>query len=250
MSRNGAVLILLALFAGAAGGVASSFALRGAEPTVATPAPRPEEDSAARTSERLERFSEALGEIRLELSALRARIERAEREPARTAPPAPRGTPRDDDGDEDVRPRGEAPPVEIVRRPVEPKDRAPVPGRALSPRAEAIRAMPEEQRWAKIGEDLGLDAWQATEIRRASDDLLADIRDFASRRETSGARAVDPETVRASFDRSRDRVGRVLSEEQLRKFDFEGYGEAVGLGRNPPDLGAAFTAPRETPEAR
>jgi hypothetical protein len=122
--------------------------------------------------------------------------------------------------------------------------------RAPSPKAEVLLSMAEEKRWAKLREDLALDNWQAEEVRRASDDLLAEIRDFTLRRERAGDAAADQETVLAAFERSRDRVGRALSEDQLRRFDTEGYGEAVGLGREPPDLGAAFSYPRRPREQR
>ncbi len=101
-----------------------------------------------------------------------------------------------------------------------------------------LRALPEDERWARIAEELGLNSVQVDELKAAQTTLQEGMK-AAITQETkttdSGAefsfRQVDGEKMREARKAFDDRVTTVLNDEQKKAWTDGGYQRAVGGGR-------------------
>lgn len=96
-----------------------------------------------------------------------------------------------------------------------------------------LMALPEEERWAKIREDLSLDAYQESELKRIAEEVKADSMSFLADRSDGEAKFDPMEFIGKMVEKrkkTREQVKNLLSENQMKKFDEGGYGAAMGLG--------------------
>lgn len=109
--------------------------------------------------------------------------------------------------------------------------------------AAQFRALPEEERWTKLQEDLRLTDPQVYEIKDAlaerGEGLKAARTETTSEIETSLGGSpvklvmanIDPEKSKEANDRFKKRVDDVLNEDQRKAWDDKGYDQALGSGR-------------------
>jgi len=101
-----------------------------------------------------------------------------------------------------------------------------------------LRALPEDDRWRRAEEELGLGTVQIDEIKAAQADLEAAMKDAMTEEkiETSGGftstfRRVDGNKMRTAQKKFEDRVQNTLNEEQKAAWDEKGYAGAFGRPR-------------------
>jgi hypothetical protein len=99
-------------------------------------------------------------------------------------------------------------------------------------KAGELMRLSEDERWAKLREDLSLDSYQESELKQIRSDMQAEMKDMVK---------VDPDTgkMTASFDfkkykeardRADERVKNLLGKDQYDKFQSGGYAAALGMG--------------------
>lgn len=248
MPRNTFFLVVLALCAGASGGIAAQLLFRGGDPgagpEAAAPAAPVETEELEETIAQLKR---RVAELEMKASDTAGRTARLESEIGTLAEPedgsqfhfpteeewakAARGTFKFGGKDGKVLELGSGPVVKLG---------------GLGKMGELMK-LTEDERWAKIREDLHLDSYQETELKQIQKDLQAEMRDMFKVDPDTGsvATSFDFKKVREARDRADERVKSLLSKDQYDKFQSEGYANALGMGGSAFAISVSSTSVRE-----
>ena len=241
MGRHTLFFLALVLCAGAAGAVASHLVTKSgdAEAVRATaPPPRESPDAGAPTRAEWEALQVELGSLRTTVSELRKQVVELSTRPVPVA------------AGESVESPAEDAVASLLEKAVEGavpgshKKRLvalPGPGSVVGPgglvrlgsfgKAAELMALPEEERWAKIREDLALDAWQEDELKRLAQEMNeASKKMFSPEAVEEGNLASTIGKVMELRKKTNERVKNLLSDDQYEKYKAGGYGAAMGLG--------------------
>ena len=107
----------------------------------------------------------------------------------------------------------------------------PMIGLAGPGRGFKLASLPEEEKWAKLREELSLDSYQETELKQIAADYKKAMSEMFTT-EDGGFKIgkLDLMKIMKAKTDADKRVKNLLSEEQYKKFQKENYGSAVGLG--------------------
>jgi hypothetical protein len=225
------MVVLLAVFAGAAAGMAVQFL----DPDTTAPAPGPADGSRG-DAERsdvenlVHRDAERIRDAEIEIERLRSEIASLQDQLTAQAGKL-----------EEVLEQGPAAASEELTvvgpdgKPVKMRGATRMPMMRLGGgRGFKLAGLPEEEKWAKLREELTLDSYQESELKQ----IAADYRKAMSemfRTEATGGGSISfgkidlGKVLKAKTDAD-ERVKNLLSEEQHEKFTKENYGAAIGLG--------------------
>jgi hypothetical protein len=231
MSRHTLPTLILAIFAGAAAGAAVSLALN---PRVdAPPAPTESVSADARIDDlneavaALERRMEEMQLADSDVSSRLTELEQAEEPPARQASGV-------------VAPDG----VHVPRSQVRLGGAPFVFGAG---KGAALMSLPEEEKWQKLREELSLDSYQETELKRIRDEMQTQVREAFSFDSDTGTLTGKPDLAQLMEARknANEKVKNLLSEDQYEKYRKEGYGNAIGLGSSMAVSYTSISTPRD-----
>ncbi len=241
MNRGLLPILLIAIFAGAAAGAAISLALMPPAPSTTEPAATGAADARlADLTDALARLELRLAEIDLANSEVTSRMNRLEES----------GTPREASPDvamEDALaeagvnlPGGRSSQVRLGGAPMISFG---------SGKGAQLMSLPEEEKWNQLREELALDSYQESELKRIQEEMQAEIKDIFE---------IDPETgtLAAKLDipkmmearrNADEKVKNLLSGQQYEKFRKEGYGSALGMGGGIAVSYTSISTPRDRP---
>jgi hypothetical protein len=232
MARTSFVVVLIALFAGAAAGMAVQL-LNVGEPA---PADRPTADAAAevRRDEALDaiaRLDNEVEKLRLEVDTLATRNDELEKElaEAREAMKAARAPAFATEGkDGHFVDLGNAMKGGIVRG-----GGTHFFGGKAKP-GHKIASLPEDEKWEKLREDLSLDSYQEEQLKEIAKDYRDSFKDLFKTDDegklTLGK--LDLGKIMKAKNDADERVKNLFSEQQYKKYKDGGYGAAIGIGGN------------------
>jgi hypothetical protein len=233
MPRSTLFLAVLALFAGASGGVAATLLLLadgpGASRAEAPPAAPADTENLKETVAQLKR---RLAELELQSSdnarEIRSLDRRERSETASAAPSASFPT-----EEEWARAAQSAFKVTVKDGKAINFSKGPIVRLAggFGKGGELMR-LSEEDRWAKIREALHLDSYQESELKQIQKDLRAEMQDMFKMDPDTGklTSSLDFKKFREARDRADERVKNLLSQDQYDKFKKDGYSAALGMG--------------------
>ena len=229
MNKSILPILILAVFAGAAAGAAVSLALKpeardstDSAPTVAADARIDDlTDAVARLELRLEEIdlagSEFTGRVnRLEESESRraAAVESAENAITASGMTSPVG------------PGGQVGVGGQVRM-----GGAPMIGFG-SGKGMQLMGLSEDERWARLREELALDSYQESELKRIAEEMQSEIKDIFKIDPDTGTLAgkLDLGKMIGARTKADEKVKNLLSAQQYEKYRKEGYSSALGMG--------------------
>jgi hypothetical protein len=227
MARTSFVVVLIALFAGAAAGMAIQL-MSAKEPA---PVDRPTAQAAAevRQDEVLDaiaRLDNEVEKLRLEVDTLATRNDELEKELAEArkalkAAPAPIFS---EDGHT----------VDLGKA---MKGRGvPAGGHFFfggkSKPGYKIASLPEDEKWEKLREDLSLDSYQEEQLKEIAKDYRDSFKDLFKPDENGKLTLgkLDLGKIMKAKNDADERVKNLFSEQQYKKYKDGGYGAAIGLG--------------------
>ena len=239
MNRSLPPILLIAIFAGAAAGAAVSLALMPPAQNSTEPAVTGAADA------RLDDLTDALARLELRLqemdlanSEVTSRMNRLEEsESEREAPP--------DEAMDDALARaginmlgGRAGQVRLGGSPMIAFG---------SGKGAQLMGLSEEEKWNTLREELALDSYQESELKRIQEEMQAELKDIFK---------IDPETgtLAAKLDISKmmearknadEKVKNLLSGQQYEKYRKEGYGSALGMGGGVAVSYTSISTPRD-----
>jgi hypothetical protein len=224
VAKPSIAFLLLAVFAGAAAGMAVQFLAPGPETPGPAPGPSPttatdfaEVETIARRGEsRITELEIAIEELRSviadqdeEIAGLEKKLEEYQEQAA------PAGLVTAQDGSRIELP-GKATAIRLGKK---------KPGLALL-------GLPEEERWAKIREDLSLDSYQEEELKRIAEDYRNSFKELFEANEDGQVvfGKLDIKKILKNKAEMEERVKNLLSEQQYETYRKGNYGAALGVG--------------------
>ena len=110
-----------------------------------------------------------------------------------------------------------------------------------------LMGLSEEEKWNKLREELALDSYQESELKRIQEEMQAELKDIFK---------IDPETgtLAAKLDITKmvearknadEKVKNLLSGQQYEKYRKEGYGSALGMGGGVAVSYTSISSPRD-----
>jgi len=230
MARSTFMVVLLAVFAGAAAGMAVQFLSPGPEAVVTGPAADAGRDAKQtevenlvnRDADRITQTEIAVEELRSENADLRTliaaqakRIEEFEESAGATG----------DRSGSDLKIMGpDGKPISLGGHPTMMRFGSPGKGFKLA-------GLPEEEKWARLREGLSLDSYQETELKQIAIDYRKTMNDmFKTGDDGFKIGSIDLGKIMKARTDADERVKNLLSEEQHKKYEKENYGAAVGIG--------------------
>jgi hypothetical protein len=231
MTKSPVLVILLAVFAGAAAGMAvqltdlgtqapdtglTADAGRNAKQIEVENLVNRDADRITQAEIAIEELKSLNADLRDQLAAQAERIEELSEASGSSQPLAGGGM-------QVVGPDGE--PMKMVNRPIV--------GFGSAGRGFKLASLPEEEKWAKLREELSLDSYQESELKQIAADYKKAMSEMFTT-EDGGFKIgkLDLMKIMKAKTDSEKRVKNLLSEQQYEKYRKEGYGSAVGLGGN------------------
>jgi hypothetical protein len=233
MARSSLLVVLLAVFAGAAAGMAVQF-LGDRTPEVG-PGPAADAASDAKQSEiegLVHRDADRIRDAEIEIETLRSEISSLQDQLAKHA----------ESIEAYVNADGAAPTGEITMmgpdgKPVKVDPHQSLPMMRIGGgKGYELARLPEEEKWAKLREELSLDSYQESELKQIAKDYQKAMSDMFKVDESGGGSGslslgkIDLGKIMKARKDADERVKNLLSEEQNEKFRNENYGAAIGLG--------------------
>jgi len=229
MSRSPITVVLLALFAGAAAGMAVQLVDSGSDSPVTGPTAdagrnakqvevenlvNRDADRITQTEIAIEELKSVNSELRDLVAAQAKRIEELEKGAGSAGPLAPGGM-------QVMGPDGK--PMQTTGRPMM---RFGTPGKGFK-----LASLPEEEKWAKLREELSLDSYQESELKQIAADYKKAMSEMFTT-EGGGFKIgkLDLGKILKAKTDTDERVKNLLSEEQYKKYQKENYGAAMGMG--------------------
>lgn len=231
MARSSLMVVVLAVFAGAAAGMAVQFL--GDDAPAADPGPATGGVSEAEHTEvasLVRRDADRIRDAEIEIERLRSEIASLKEqlteqsgkieEYAKQAPHAP---------------TEEFTVVGPDGKPVKMRGAARLPVMRLGGgRGFKLAGLPEDEKWAKLREELSLDSYQESELKQIASDYRKAMSEMFKTEDSGGGTIsfgkIDLSKVMKARQDADERVKNLLSEEQHEKFRKENYGAAIGLG--------------------
>ena len=230
MAKSGFMVVILAVFAGAAAGMAVQ--LLGGDPGDSESAPTSPavtaaehsevEDIARRGETRLDDVEIAIEALRSENSALKAEIADLREKLATVEETTAETANLPAAGMKVFGPDGE--PVKFQGSPGLMKF-------APAGKGYKLAGLNEDEKWAKLREELSLDSYQETELKQIAADYKQAMSEMF-KTEDGGFKIgkIDLGKIMKAKTDADERVKNLLSEAQYEKYEKEDYGAAIGLG--------------------
>ncbi len=239
MNRSVLPVLLLAIFAGAAAGAAVSLTLKSNPAGPATPsAPAAGDARLSRLGDTVAALELRLEEMELANSDLLTRVNVLEESEAGMPSQGPRtgpgmvgqggsGAPSSRSGQ--IR-MGGAPFVAFG-----------------SVRGAPLAGLSEEEKWLKLREELALDSYQESELKRIRQEMQTELKDIFKIDPETGTLAgrLDVQKMMEARRSADEKVKNLLSEQQYEKYRKEGYGSALGMGGGVAVSYTSISTPRE-----
>jgi len=236
MVRSGALILILALFAGAAAGTAVQFLLPPAGDSASSPVADESlkadlddlRTEVARLRQRSEESTLALDDARGQIRALEAEVAKAAQS-AKTAQFANAGEAQSARTFEILPGKG----IEMLEPggTVVKMGGAPIRLGGMGKAFELLK-LTEEERWAKAREELSLDSYQEEELKRIRDEARAAAKDMMKIDPDTGQMTgkIDLGKIFAARNKAEEQVKNLLTEDQYKKYRKGGYGNVLGTG--------------------
>jgi hypothetical protein len=223
MNKSILPILILAVFAGAAAGAAVSLALKPQARESAVSAPTLAAD--ARTddlTDAVARLELRLEEIDLAGSEVTGRVNRLEESESQRAAAV--------ESAENVLD------MSGVTSPVGPGGQVRMGGAPMigfgSGKGMQLMGLSEDERWARLREELALDSYQESELKRIGEEMQAEIKDIFKIDPETGTLAgkLDLGKMMGARTKADEKVKNLLSAQQYEKYRKEGYSSALGMG--------------------
>ncbi|MEN8151440.1 MAG: hypothetical protein ABFS86_16610 [Planctomycetota bacterium] len=231
MARSSLMVVILAVFAGAAAGMAVQ--LFDAETPATGPGPATGGVSEAEHSEvenLVHRGSDRIRDAEIEIERLRSEIASLQDQLTAQA----------DEFEAFAKASGERGPDDFTvigpdGEPVKMRGATRLPVMRLGGgKGFKLAGLPEEEKWAKLREELALDSYQESELKQIAVDYRKAMSDMFKTENTGGGTVsfgkIDLGKIMKARTDADERVKNLLSEQQHEKFKKENYGAAIGLG--------------------
>lgn len=116
-----------------------------------------------------------------------------------------------------------------------------------SGRGAQLAGLSEDELWLKLREELSLDSYQETELKRIRQEMQAGLKDIFKIDPETGTLAgkLDIGKMMKSRKDADEKVKNLLSEQQYEKYRKEGYGSALGMGGGVAVSYSSISTPRE-----
>ena len=239
MNRSVLPVLVLAIFAGAAAGAGVSLLLKSSEGTSAAPAKTVAADARIEDLQATVAALELrIEEMKLADSEFASRVNRLEEAEARQD--AVSGQ-TDEGGVVSGGVGGINSPARQIRL-------GGAPFVAFgSGKSAQFMGLSEEEKWDKLREELALDSYQESELKRIGQEMSAAVKDIFKIDPETGTLAgkLDIGKVMESRKNADEKVKNLLSAQQYEKYRKEGYGNALGMGSGVAVSYTSISTPRD-----